>query len=340
MSPNEMLNLFEQTRPGIRPSGDVKAALDRSAKDAAKFTPWRYSLASRLVSADGKPGSNFRLPHPARRFPPFRREYWELIQSQVPGTYNGSSPQETAVLGAAVSNSPFHVSSAMVRPASGEFSLAAVVSSGDLGDPLAGYDPTTTFGLFLQANYAAASLTVSFYHPELLSSSCDELMASITLTADHIQGTLGTYSQDESDDFSGSAIYGNIAVTLRTGLYEPPASASQSSEFIRIENVQGVLDTNYVALQAADGTINPVTLWVTLPYDKKSTLFFVTASIEIDCCMIAEGKKQYAICDLRFGDDDNLKVIEDGVSAADNPVSCPLQISNFSLYGRFLTPRE
>ena len=32
----------------------------------------------------------------------------------------------------------------------------------------------------------------------------------------------------EPNNFSGSAIYGNIAVTLATGLFEPPASASRT----------------------------------------------------------------------------------------------------------------
>jgi len=334
MTPIRERDLFSATQPGTRPTGELKDALARGCAIAEEYTPWRKSLATRFAGANGKPDARLRLPHPARRFPYPRPEFWELIQSRnAADGYNGYSPQEQPVFGNPVPGTAFHVSSALVRPVSGEFSLAAAVAS---ADRVPGYSPSSTFG-YLQQNSASASLAVSFYHPELPSRGCDEVSASITLTADHVWDALTTFSAPASGNSLG-AIYGQLTVSLMTGLFEPTASESNWSEFIRFESSEGNQDTSYVALQPGDGPITPVSLSVAMPYDKKSTLFVVVAAMEIDCCMMVDGSGQGAACDLRFGDDDSLKVYEDGIYADYDPLSCPLQISNFSLYGRFAVP--
>ena len=299
-------------------------------------------FSSRFKTADGKVGVARRWPEKngrldtgldPRSFPRPAPPYPDPLPCMganlgerfyLDGFQYGSAEQPQ--FGPVVPNTPFHVSSVMTRARLGQLSLCAATSNS-----IPGYPPQQALFFGAEGTHISGTIGHSFYLPNLPTSGIQTLQASTTLFADHVRDAVTT---GVGGDLAGAGVYGFATLTVALGLVSITSKASSSVQF---------LDKELTTTGATDISLfddrKYLQLATYLKYDGNSTVVFVFVDFEIWCAnllaaAVGADASQKAAVDLRFADNDSLKIYEDGVPRTVDPkYSCPLQVQLISLCG-------
>jgi hypothetical protein len=318
---------------------EIVAALKAGGEPTGKLREWLLKQSESVRVP--RPSMRSRSPLIARTRIPDPPGIWEFIDEHTSalGYKNAYSPEATATIPKGVivgdpadnktGSPPYTI---LVVPATGEFSMAALVVSPDLYPGWGWYAPETPFpDASVGYTDISAKMFVSFYEPGLPSMGYTELRTTITLGADHVAPV---FAHTLSEGVSNTAVYGFLDIALSSGFNEPSAGAQNSEEFMYVGATRGGWGPNPpdVAL--------PFTLSVQMPYDGKSELFAVGAVITVLCFVQEPGNSEVSFCDFRIADQARLAVttadtprfqLPDG---SFGPTPCPLQITNIAMYGR------
>lgn len=310
-------------------------------------------LRSRFTRVDGKPGiqprwpalfrygnlrGRPRLPHifPLSPPPPLScAGGFTNLRSQSLGYSFGSddlqprlgplvNPAPTWGPDVAAMGFPYHIYSVLTRPNTGELSIAAATANSALTP---GYPAQEQLFFGAEGLDVAASMSQGWFIPDLPKRGINLLYGSAQLVADHVMEALTVIADS---DQTAAAIYGIVTVTVSSGLFQSIAQASSSGEFLKFERSNGENPSTNFSFLDNGGVFE---LGTVLKYDGTSPVVVVEVEVALVCAVMFGAKyAEGALADLRFGDDDRLWIVPDGISSAiPNPPSCPFQVSQIQL---------
>jgi hypothetical protein len=331
-------------KAGGDPTGKLKELLvRRSAESIRSRVPFGGALGSGPKVTYGKTRAMGPTEDGVRhRFKPVKRfPIWvSLGEYDSADGYSAYSPQVNPVIGPSIldgdgnpSTTPSYTTK--VVPSKGEFSLAAMVVSPDSYATSGYYTPMETFNSSYSYTDVQASMLVAFVLPEDIVRDFTSVVAEITVTANNV-APIGATGRNPGG--LAAAVDGYLGVAIWPGFSGPAAAWRTQQSFFSISDD---FLSNDVSL--------PVSLSVQMPYDGKTVLFAVEASIEVVCSVQADGIGEIALCDFRLPEPELEIVTDTPLVLGDSPdgrkiigpLTCPFRVSNISLSGvRDIGPRK
>jgi hypothetical protein len=304
-----------------------------SLSDSEKLTQ-RLLAGKSLRSLHDEITKNSRkhLSLNAMRFPlPSFFQIYSEIQSFVPGTYIHSlSGQDQPVLGAPLpKHKKMHVTSALVKRQTGEVSLAAAFVSPDNKS----YQPYPAVELPIEpylGNIATADMSQLFVIPAKVTRPKFKFIRGRAVVKGNGVGRALKVETGQNPDGSGNVSYAETKAIMIVTLFQGyGASSTNATSEATLFDVTAFNTHVGYSVPIDNG---PMAVDAILPYDGETIVFAIRVVIDVICGgMSYPGKAEAAVCDLRFPDDDRLKVWspENGK----NPSPSPLQIIELQLAG-------
>jgi len=258
-----------------------------------------------------------------------------------PGQGFTYSPQEEPQVGEQVAvpgyDFPGHTWSSLVRPASGEFSLAAAVNTKEMAKLMdTAYYPPQEQLLGGVGTLVSGNIMQAFFVPDLPAKAPANIEARAIITADHVlraSPTSGSGPAVNTSSEGAELIYGSVSITLYEGFELfgiAPKQTVNYAEFLNFQTYNGQALTDFSAL---DDNPTGIAVSTVMPYDGSTDIFFVEINIEMIVAIADGPPDEFSVIDLRLVDDNRTLVWPDSFTASDwtPPDECPIVLQAIAL---------
>jgi hypothetical protein len=215
---------------------------------------------------------------------------------------------------------------------SGQYSLAVAEMSPNGPE---GYEPEEYEFFGYQGTHVGATIGQAYYLPEFNKSGVTVLQAFARITADHVFDAIRLITGEKQ--YSFAATFGFSTVTLTQGLgflFAPQLPHNQASGWTEFLDCEMDHDSNLVRQVSLLDDPGYADATATLKWDGVSDIFFVDVNLSIYVVSMFDADTPCGgYVDLRFGWDDALLVVPDGISQSYNSASCPLVLEEIKLCG-------